>query len=115
VTKPSEIVHLLLNDEQLASLESSNRLSGTKKDKPTDQNAGAEESVRDLWNEEGDDFFGHTAQAPAERQDDENVPVASQSTRGKRRKLGATGASRGRKPGSKKKAASTSATPLEDV
>lgn len=114
VTKPSEIVHLLLNDEQIASLESSNRLPGTRKDKSNEQSAGSQEAVRDLWNEEGDDFFGHTAAAPAERQDDEGIPTTSQSTRGKRRKLGATGATRGRKPGPKKKVVSTPDPPFDD-
>ncbi|KAF9474476.1 hypothetical protein BDN70DRAFT_884789 [Pholiota conissans] len=115
VTKPSEIVHLLLNDEQLASLESSNRLPGTRNDKFTGQNGGPQETIRDLWNEEGDDFFGHTAPTPAERQgDDENV-TTSQSTRGKRRKVAGTGATRGRKPGPKKKVVSTTpGTPLEE-
>ncbi|KAF8973906.1 SNF2 family DNA-dependent ATPase [Flammula alnicola] len=116
VTKPSEIVQLLLNDEQLASLESSNRLPGTRKDKSTDEKASNQEAVRDLWNEEGDDFFGHTAPAPVERQDEDSVvTVASQSTRGKRRKLGTTGATRGRKPGPKKKVTSTADTPIEQL
>lgn len=96
VTKPSEIVQLLLNDEQLASLESSTHL-------PTaggDQNGDKEKQnvVRDMWNDDGDDFFGHTITAPLDRVDDANVP--SQGTRGKGRKAGA---SRGRKPGPKKK------------
>lgn len=111
VTKPSEIVQLLLNDEQLASLESSNRLLGTRKDKSAEEKRSNQESVRDLWNEEGDDFFGHTAPTPAERPDDETLPVASASTRGKRRKSGTT-STRGRKPGTKKK---ISSTPLEEL
>jgi len=113
VTKPSEIVQLLLNDEQLASLESSNRLPGNRKDNPGDEKQDDQTAVRDLWNEEGDDFFGHTATVPAERQDDESVPVVSHSTRGKRRKPGTTGATRGRKPGPKKKVASHVDTPIE--
>jgi len=113
VTKPSEIVQLLLNDEQLANLETSNRLTGTRKDKSTADQA----PVQDLWNEEGDDFFGHAAPQSTERQMDEDannnaIPVASTSTRGKRRKSGATGATRGRKPGPKKKIASNN-TPTE--
>lgn len=111
VTKPSEIVQLLLNDEQLASLESSNRLPGTRKDKSTDDKRNNQESVRDLWNEEGDDFFGHTAPAPTERPDDENLAVTLQSTRGKRRKSGVS-STRGRKPGPKKKITSAPAEEL---
>jgi len=110
VTKPSEIVQLLLNDDQLASLESSNKLPGNNDNnqKKTDQTA-----VRDLWNEEGDDFFGHTLAGPTDRQDEDNVPVTAQSSRGKRRKPGATGAPRGRKPGPKKKMAPNAEIPVE--
>ncbi|KAF8167976.1 SNF2 family DNA-dependent ATPase [Crassisporium funariophilum] len=103
VTKPSEIVQLLLNDEQLASLESSNRLSSNKKENLDENKQPNQEPVRDLWNEEGDDFFGHTAPAPVERQDEENPVTTSQSTRGKRRKSGTGGAIRGRKSSSKKR------------
>ncbi|KDR85120.1 hypothetical protein GALMADRAFT_218196 [Galerina marginata CBS 339.88] len=113
VTKPSEIVQLLLNDEQLASLESSNRLPGNREDRSANEKQDGQAAVRDLWNEEGDDFFGHTANAPAERQDEEGVPIVSHSTRGKRRKPGTTGATRGRKPGPKKKVASHPDTPIE--
>ena len=66
--------------------------------------------MQDLWNEEGDDFFGHTASAPAERQD-EDIAMTSQSTRGNRRKSG-TGTARGRKTGSRKKLSPTD-TPIE--
>ena len=99
VTKPSEIVQLLLNDEQLASLESSNKLLESRK---SSEKQGNQDSVRDLWNEEGDDFFGHTL-APTERQDEESIPNTSQGIRGKRRKLGAAGANPRKKPGPKKK------------
>jgi DNA helicase INO80 len=98
VTKPSEIVQLLLNDEQLASFESSNHLptadggQNGDKDKQT--------VVRDMWNDDGDDFFGHTVTACLDRVDDNIGPGPSQATRGKGRKAGA---SRGRKPGPKKK------------
>lgn len=102
VTKPSEIVQLLLNDEQLASLESSKTLASGKKDNQSDGKQN-QDSVRDLWNEEGDDFFGHSAPAPSERPDEDTLQAPSQSTRGKRRKPGTTGSTRGRKPGPKKK------------
>ena len=96
VTKPSEIVQLLLNDEQLASLQSSSRLSSNEQAKSTGEKPLQEEPMQDLWNEEGDDFFGHTTSAPAERQDEDNIAMASQGIRGKRRKSGA-GTVRGRK------------------
>jgi len=104
VTKPSEIVQLLLNDEQLASLESSNTLPGSRNEEAS-ETQGNQNPVRDLWNEEGDDFFGHTTAAPlqAERQDDENIPITSQGARGKRRKLGASVTTHRKKPGPKKK------------
>ncbi|KAJ3517373.1 hypothetical protein NLJ89_g556 [Agrocybe chaxingu] len=110
VTKPSEIVQLLLNDEQLASLESS-KLSGTRKEKTGDAKQN-QDSVRDLWNDEGDDFFGHTTPSTAERQDDDNLPMAMQSTRGRRHKTGATASTRGRKPGPKKKGSSAINQPV---
>jgi DNA helicase INO80 len=111
VTKPSEIVQLLLNDEQLASLQSSNRLSASEQPKSTGEKAAHQEPMQDLWNEEGDDFFGHTASAPAERQDEDSIAMTSHNVRGNRRKSGA-GTARGRKTGSKKKASPTD-TPLE--
>jgi len=113
-TKPSEIVQLLLNDEQLASLQSSSRLSANEQAKPTGEKSSQQEPMQDLWNEEGDDFFGHTASAPAERQPDEDtMAMTSQGIRGNRRKSG-TGTIRGRKTGSKKKPGPIDAnTPIE--
>ena len=109
VTKPSEIVQLLLNDEQLASLQSSSRLSANEQAKSTGEKSSQQEPMQDLWNEEGDDFFGHMASAPAERQDEDNIAMTSQSTRGNRRKSGTV---RGRKTGPKKKPSPTD-TPIE--
>jgi DNA helicase INO80 len=56
LTKPSEIVQLLLNEDQLANLNSGNvdpsqSLSG----QPITN--GSMPVSRELWNEEGDDFF----------------------------------------------------------
>lgn len=95
VTKPNEIVQLLLNDEQLASLESSNNLPGNV------QNGDKQKQnvVRDMWNDDNDDFFGHSVAPPLDRPDDNSAPGPSQATRGKGRKS----ATRGRKPGPKKK------------
>ncbi|KAH7931126.1 hypothetical protein BV22DRAFT_1137807 [Leucogyrophana mollusca] len=95
VAKPSEIVQLLLNDDQLANIDSSTTtgLSTKKMGKrpagPADTQA---EAVRDLWNEEGDDFFGHSATAgptaAMEAGEEEDATVAT--SRGKKRKAGTT-------------------------
>jgi chromatin-remodeling ATPase INO80 len=100
VTKPSEIVSLLLNDDQLANFSSS---ATDLSDENTDQRLAGDhpegEPVRDLWNEEGDDFFGHSAvTGPAvagEGMEDENGTPGPSNARGKKRN---TGTSRGRKP-----------------
>ena len=60
VTKPKEIVQLLLNEDQLANFptKSTANASPNKKGK---QPAGQADSIdvgRNLWDEEGDDFFG---------------------------------------------------------
>ncbi|KAJ3976310.1 SNF2 family DNA-dependent ATPase [Lentinula raphanica] len=72
VAKPSEIVQLLLNDEQLASLDTTGSQGGGN-----DKGKGVADSTRDLWLEEGDEFF--TAPQPTasgvagnEAVDDEN-------------------------------------------
>ncbi|KAJ7103398.1 SNF2 family N-terminal domain-containing protein [Mycena belliarum] len=101
VAKPSEIMQLLLNDEQLATLD-------TTATQGPPINASDDAAGRDLWNEEGDgdDFFGHSAPIAAPVQagdaiDDETGGQGSATaTRGKKRR--ATGAPRGRKPGKKK-------------
>ena len=58
--------------------------------------------ARELWNEEGDEFFGHsgagTGGASIQEIDDEGTPVPSGRRRGKGE---GTGARRGRKPGPK--------------
>jgi DNA helicase INO80 len=104
VTKPSEIVQLLLNDDQLARLDSSTAtdLSSKRVGKrpaivPSDADG---QPVRDLWNEEGDDFFGHVGNLgsnhiTAENLEDEAGTPGPGITRGKKRK--ATTAPRGRK------------------
>lgn len=115
VAKPREIVQLLLNDEQLASLDqSAPGLSEQQSDKPR-QGEGNSAAGRDLWNEEGDDFFGHSASQPnaAEIADeDASTPVPVATTRVKKRR--ATGAAtRGRKTGGGRRSGTTTgqATP----
>ncbi|THH07628.1 hypothetical protein EW145_g3261 [Phellinidium pouzarii] len=118
VAKPNEIVSLLLNDDELANLEkqgSDNVVSKKSGNRDTD---GTSAVVHDLWAEEGDDFFGHsnsTAAAPVADEDD-GTPDPGASTRGKKRR-GAAGAPRGRKPGPKKgyKRKATGEKVVEDV
>ncbi|RDX56022.1 hypothetical protein OH76DRAFT_1396366 [Lentinus brumalis] len=96
VAKPNDIVQLLLTDDQLtsASLEA-NR--GTSSKAAGKRPAGADTALGDIWNEEGDEFFGGQpsgAQAGATNEgDEEGVPVVT-STRGRRgRGRGGRGAS----------------------
>lgn len=102
VTKPSEIVQLLLNEDQMASLEDRTDSTARLPTKGTEMVRGNELAARDLWNEEGDEFFGHSGpsqsgpNAGLEPIDDEGTPVPS-STRGKKRRGDA--GTRGRKTG----------------
>lgn len=105
VTKPSEIVQLLLNDDQLAGIDSHDvsGLSSKKSGKrAAGSNDGGGDTARDLWNEEGDDFFGHAVNAATvdKGNQGESAPVPS---RGKKRKAGASGV-RPKKGGSKQSA-----------
>lgn len=106
MAKPSEIVQLLLNDEQLANIDNTNGpgLPSKKTGKrPGTGSANADnDAVRDLWNDEGDDFFGHLANQGNATADkgEEDGPVAAPS-RGKKRKGGSSGVSRARKMGGK--------------
>lgn len=116
VTKPNEIVSLLLNDDELANLEnqgSASSISGKRSNKraagSTDETSQA---VRDLWAEEGDDFFGHSGPAASATitdvpEDDDMTPVpASVSMRGKKRRgpnAGGRGAKAGAGKGQKRK------------
>lgn len=107
VTKPSEIMQLLLNDDQLAGFDTSGDLSTKQAGKrAAHSNETTGDQMRDLWNEEGDDFFGHSAPvggSAAEQVEDDRdtgTPVPSTSAAKKRK---TTGAPRGRRPGSKNK------------
>jgi len=103
-TKPSEIVQLLLNDEQLVNLEASAGVSSKQVgDQPTGMDKGDQAAPRDLWNEEGDDFFGHTGPiatnnvTPEAAEDGRTTPNPA-TLRNKKRK---SAAPTRRKPGSK--------------
>lgn len=102
VTKPKEIVQLLLNEDQLANFptKSTANASPNKKGK---QPAGQADSIdvgRNLWDEEGDDFFGNSGGPTIQELDDEGTPVPTVSGRG-RKKGDGTVSRRGRKPGPK--------------
>lgn len=101
-TKPSDIVQLLLNDEQLATLNAS-AASNPTPDITGGISGDTEEPVQDLWNDEEDNFFGHSAPTITPDGDEGGTPIPA-STRGKKRKAGTTSAPRGRKSTGKKKA-----------
>lgn len=100
-TKPSEIVSLLLNDEELANLENTSSVdASTLSSKRSEKQPENATMGRDLWNEEGDDFFTqpNTIQnvgSIAEIEDD-MTPPASEMILPRRRGKG-IGGRRGRK------------------
>jgi DNA helicase INO80 len=90
IAKPSEIVSLLLNDDELANLESTATLSTADTGNRPQKSSPGES--RDLWVDDGDDFFGATSAVTdnAVNTREEDTPgVSPPKTRGKR----------GRKPG----------------
>ena len=103
VTKPSEIVQLLLNEDQIANLDSNNANSVKKNGKkPAGLHDTGDAVARELWNEEGDEFFGHSGAggggASIQELDDESTPAPPGRKKGRG---DGTGARRGRKPGPK--------------
>ncbi|THH31999.1 hypothetical protein EUX98_g2177 [Antrodiella citrinella] len=104
VTKPSEIVQLLLNEDQLANLDNAASSSSKKAGKKVAQAEPSESAVRDLWNEEGDEFFGHSSAqaaagaAEAGDEDESQVPTPTPG-RGRKRKGESGTSTRGRKAG----------------
>lgn len=111
VAKPSEIVQLLLNDEQFAGLDTS-ATADLSAEIPAN---GSTEPIRDLWDEDGDDdFFGHSnpsavANSQVEALQEENGDPMPSSGRGKKRKPG----NRGGRRGGKRKAATDHAPVLD--
>jgi chromatin-remodeling ATPase INO80 len=98
VAKPSEIVSLLLNDDELANLGNNPSLQQLESSEAALKKLPTTTSRRqDLWNEEGDDF-DNGADAAGMNDDDgfEASPV-----KGKRKDTGPS--KRGRKPGRPKK------------
>ena len=123
LTKPSEIVQLLLNEDQLANLDSGNvdpsqSLSG----QPVTN--GSMPVSRELWNEEGDDFFtSATSNAPGNAggtpldviEDEAGTGNGAKKKRAKPRKPRAkqTGDATPKPRRSKKAAATATSTPAE--
>lgn len=104
VTKPSEIVQLLLNEDQLANLDGAGSSIKKSGKRPAGQGDGHDTPVRDLWAEEGDDFFGQSGPmqsggASIQEIDDDGTPVPTVERR--RGRGGGPGSRRGRKPGPK--------------
>ena len=90
----------------MANLDASNSVSDRALGKRPAQADVSGDAVRDLWTEEGDEFFGHSASAAPnvameQGKDDGAAPVPSAS-RGKRRKAGnGGGTARARKNNAK--------------
>ena len=109
VTKPNEIVSLLLNDDELANLEkqgSGENMAASKRLSKQPPRGETSEVVRDLWAEEGDDFFGHSgpAAAPSGENQDEDDGTPNPTTNNNRSKKGrSSAANRGRRPNQKPK------------
>jgi DNA helicase INO80 len=108
-------VQLLLNDDHLSGLHEANTgLSAKQAGKQPLASNPDGEPPRDLWNEEGDDFFGHVAAAPPLAadavEDDAGTPVPS-TARGKKRKTGIAGPSRSRKSTASKAASAARRKP----
>jgi len=115
VTKPSEIVQLLLNEDQLANLDPASAVpSQSLNSQPVTHGNGNNEPMRELWNEEGDDFFGHAGNngstATSDVMEEEPGTVAAgkkrakPANRGRAKAAGGTGAKGGRVGKSKQKA-----------
>ena len=101
-------MQLLLNEDQLANLDNTTASASApskKSGKKAAQGETGDSAVRDLWNEEGDEFFGQSAAGPTGSggsgepadEDESQVPTPT-SGRGRKRRGDGT-STRGRKPG----------------
>lgn len=96
-----------MNEDQLANLESTSATSAKKNGKKTPGQADSDAAVRDLWNDEGDEFFGQPTQPQGgarieEVEEGDGTPApAAPSGRGRKRKGDGTPSTRGRKPGTR--------------
>lgn len=101
IAKPSEIVSLLLNDDELANLDSAANFSGQDRGDQLDKSFPRES--RDLWVDDGDDFFGATSavvdNAIALPREEEAQPSVPKGPAKRGRKPGRGRGSHRRKPG----------------
>jgi chromatin-remodeling ATPase INO80 len=96
VAKPSEIVQLLLNEDHLTNLDASNGLSDKTQGRRPPQGDPTGSSVRDLWAEEGDEFFGSSNTGEQGKEEDGiSTPPVTSRGRGRRKGPG-TESTRGR-------------------
>lgn len=108
-------MQLLLNADQLANLEQPNAVPQSLSGEPI--TTGNNDSMRELWNDEGDDFFGNApvnnGSAAASDVMDEELGTAAagkkkaKSSKAKAKPAGAPAAKGGRKPKPKVVAAAT--------
>jgi chromatin-remodeling ATPase INO80 len=61
--KGSDIANLILNDDELTMINSS-RNPGVSAPINGDEQGRTDSTIRDMWHEEGDDFFGHETIMP---------------------------------------------------
>jgi len=108
VAKPSEIVSLLLNEDEMEGIRASSNMPNNGLSALASNGQSSSSIGRDLWNEEGDDFFGHSAgNANTRAQDSEpyvgEEPPAQATPPGRGRGRGGrkrgSGSTRGRKSG----------------
>ncbi len=95
MAKPSEIVSLLLNDDELANLGSTSTIRQLETSDAIRRQATGVAKGHDLWNDDGDEFDNGGGGAVAEEDED-----SSNITKGKRKDH--PPAKRGRKPGAGK-------------
>lgn len=119
-TKPSEIVQLLLNEDQLASLDASNGVPGAvSTGSVTETSKATVASTRDLWTEEGDEFFGHSGPTQSGPQDigkeaEEGTGTPKPARGGKRHKASTATGSRSRKSAASTKDGSRRKSAIEN-
>ncbi|KAJ4486296.1 SNF2 family DNA-dependent ATPase [Lentinula aciculospora] len=109
VAKPSEIVQLLLNDEQLASLDTSDSQRGAN-----GKGKGVADS-RDLWLEEGDEFFAGPQSTAAGAAGNEVAEDENGESKQKRKKPGPKPGNRRKAPVKNSKPSTDVPTPVEEV
>jgi chromatin-remodeling ATPase INO80 len=99
--KTSDIASLLLNDDELAMVNSS-RNPGVSTPTNGDEQGQANSTIRNMWHKEGDDFFGHETSMEAALDaevNDEIPPTVPMPTTAIALKRKGKGRAHKRKPG----------------